>query len=449
MAHRPKVYRGAWALPVSAPPIPRGAVRVDEAGRIESVGPVDRVSAEGADVVDLADSVILPGLVNVHAHPELSVLRGRLESPAFADWIERLVRLKYDVLSPEALRSSTWLGVAEAIAAGVTSLAATDDAGFLLEAMLEAGLRGRVYREVFGPSPERAEPTLRELSGKIDAMRELQSELVDVGIAPHAPYTVSAALFRSLADYAAAEGLPVCVHAAESAAEDEFTREGRGALAERLRARGLEVEATGRSPIAWLAETGVLGVRPLLVHCVRADADDVARIAEAGASLAHCPVSNAKFGHGVAPLLDFLEAGIAVGLGSDSVASNNRVDILEEGRFAALLQRSVHRRPALLGPGELLRLATLDGARALQLEHRVGSLEVGKDADIIAVRLGKPHTTPAADPVAALFHSARGSDVCLTVVRGRVLYSDGEFETLNWRAVAEAAEAAAGEGEVR
>jgi cytosine/adenosine deaminase-related metal-dependent hydrolase len=434
----PTVYRAAWLLPVATAPIASGALRVDVSGCIEAVGPADQVSSDGARIVDLGNAAILPGLVNLHAHPELTILRGRLEAAGFTDWIEQLVELKYRSLTPAALQASTGLGVAEAIAAGVTCLAATDDAGFLLEAMVEAGLRGRVYREVFGPAPEQAEPALAELRKRIAAMRGSRGDLVDVGISPHAPYTVSPGLFEALAGYAAAEALPVCIHAAESEAEERFTREGRGAFAERLRARGIAVQAAGTSPIAWLAETGILQTGPLLVHCVRVDAEDVARIAAAGGSIAHCPISNAKFGHGVAPLPDFLEAGIPVGLGSDSVASNNRVDVLEEARFAALVQRAITGEPGILPAAELLRLATLEGAKALGLESRIGSLVAGKEADIIAVRFDRPHTVPTADPAAALFHSARGGDVVLTIVRGRVLYRDGEFTTLDFDALAEA-----------
>jgi 5-methylthioadenosine/S-adenosylhomocysteine deaminase len=426
------LYRADWVLPVSAPAVRRGAVRVDGDGRIEAVGPASEIPADGAEVVELGAAALLPGLVNVHAHPELTVLRGRLEGLDFPTWIERLIELKYRHLSPEALRVSTALGVAESIAAGVTCLAAPDDAGFLGEVMGAAGLRGRVFAEVFGPDPGRAEASLGRLRERLAETREWASALVDVGIAPHAPYTVSDALFRLLGEYALEEGLAVCIHVAESEAEERFVRQGDGPFARRLRARGIEVPARGVSPVAWLEETGILETRPLLVHCVRIDEDDVARIAAAGATVAHCPVSNARFGHGVAPLVAVLEAGIPVGLGSDSVASNDRVDLLEEARFASLVQRAGYRKAGLLTADRALRLATLDGARALGLNGRTGSLEPGKEADLMAVRLDAPHVTPSGDPTAAVVHAARGGDVCLTVVAGRVLYRDGSFKTLDW-----------------
>ncbi|MEE9155918.1 MAG: amidohydrolase family protein [Gemmatimonadota bacterium] len=434
---KPAVYRAAWVVPVAADPVRDGAVRVNGEGRIEWVGAGSRARLDGADIVDLGETALLPGLVSAHSHPELTLLRGRLETEAFPQWIERLIESKYRSLDSAALLTSTWLGIAESMANGVTCLAAPDDAGFLQEVLQQAGLRGRVYREVFGPDPAEAESALKELRLRIDSMRQDETDRVEVGIAPHALYTASPRLFRALAEYADAESLPVTIHVAESEAEERFVHDGSGPLAARLRARDIEVPATGRSPVAWLAETGILATQPLLVHCVRVDESDVLRVADSGSTIAHCPISNAKFGHGAAPLLFFLELGIPVGLGSDSVASNNRVDILEEARFASLLQRATYRAAGVLSAEETLRLATLEGARALGLEERIGSLEPGKEADLIAVRLDRPWTTPTGDPVAALVHSARGSDVTLTAVGGTVLYRDGRFETLDWDSLAE------------
>lgn len=435
MSSRSAVYRAQWVVPVTGSAIRDGAVRVGAGGRIEAVGPATDVAVEDAETVELGRAILLPGLVNVHAHPELTALRGALDGLPFAGWIERIIDLKYRRLGDAALELSTRLGVAEAIAAGITCLAAPDDAGYLAEVMAEVGLRGRVDREVFGPDPAGAERALTGLEEKLDVMWPAGSDRVQIGIAPHAPYTVSRPLFERLAAFAEDRDLPVSIHVAESAAEDAFVRRGSGPFADRLRARGIEVRATGLSPVRWLAETGILQRPPLLVHCVHVDAEDLRLIAESGASIAHCPLSNAKLGHGLAPLAAFLAAGVPVGLGSDSVASNDRIDLLEEARFATLAQRAHLSDPGFLDPARALRLATLGGARALGLEERVGSLEPGKEADLVAVRLGEPHTTPVGDPVATLIHACRASDVCLTVVAGRVLYRDGEYETLDMDAL--------------
>jgi 5-methylthioadenosine/S-adenosylhomocysteine deaminase len=219
--------------------------------------------------------------------------------------------------------------------------------------------------------------------------------------------------------------LPVAVHAAESADEQALVTRAQGVFAERLRARGIAVLPRGRSTIDLLERTGVLATRPLLIHCVYVDGADIARIAAAGATVAHCPAANARLGHGIAPLMDLLEAGIAVGLGGDSVASNNRTDILEEAHLAQMLQRAHRGDPAALPASQLLRLATLDGARALGLESRTGSLERGKDADLCAIALTAPHVLPVHDPAVAVVHAARAADVILTVVRGRILHGAG------------------------
>ena len=192
-----------------------------------------------------------------------------------------------------------------------------------------------------------------------------------------------------------------------------------------------------------LDRLGVLRARPLLIHCVDVGESDIARISDSGSAVAHCPIANAKLGHGVAPLPELLAAGIRVGLGTDSVGSNNRLDLLEEGRTGALLQRVRLRRPDVINSSDLLRLCTIEGARALGLEARIGTLEPGKDADLCAVSIAGPHTRPVHDPVATLFHSARGSDVLLTVVRGRTLYRDGALRTVDADATGVAMEAAA------
>lgn len=272
---------------------------------------------------------------------------------------------------------------------------------------------------------------MRELRGALDRLRARESDRVRVGISPHAPYTVSDELFRAAALLAREEELPVAIHAAESAPERALVVEGGGDFAPGLRARGIETPPRGRSTIEMLGRLGVLDARPLLIHCVDLDAEDIRRISDAGCAVAHCPVANAKLGHGVAPVPELREAGVRVGLGTDSVGSNNRLDLLEEARIASLLQRARKADPGVLSPAELLSLCTIDGARALGWEDRVGTLEPGKEADLCAVSLSAPHVRPVHDPLAALFHAARGTDVVLTVVAGREVFADGEVRTLD------------------
>lgn len=425
----PTRYTARWVLPVSAPPIPDGAVLVDENGTIAAVGAADQVPVGSANRdIALGDVVLLPGLVNVHAHPELTVFRGLIEDLPFPDWVARLQQTKARAaLSPEDWRVSARLGLFEAAAAGITTVAATEDSGASARALADVGLRGVVYQEVFGPAPEQAEAALVDLRTRVDALRAFESDLVRVGVSPHAPFTVSDALFEGTASFALAEGLPVAVHVAESRAESLLVRRGSGPFADRLSARGIDIEPRAASTVALLERLGVLETRPLLIHCVRVRAPDIARIAAHGASVAHCPIANARLGHGLAPLEAMSAAAIRIGLGTDSVASNNRMDLFEEARAAHLMARARGRSPVALAADSLLRLVTIGGARVLGLDDRIGSLEPGKDADLCAIGLNAPHMRPVHDPVVALFHSARASDVVFTAVRGAPVYRAGDI----------------------
>ena len=436
---RPTLYAAEWVLPVASDPLRNGAVLVDANGVIRAVGPAaDIRTGDDIATVELGSAILLPGLVNVHAHPELAGMRGLLEDLPFHQWIPALRRAKEGARPEQGdhAAAARWTCL-EALAAGVTTIGATEDSGASLDALREAGMRGVVYREVFGPAPAQAQPALRDLILKVDGMRATATDLVHVGISPHAPYTVSDDLFRLVAAYAAAERLPVAVHAAESEAESQLVVDGDGPFAAGLRTRGIETPPRAASPIALLEDAGILATQPLLIHCVRLDDDDIQRIADRGAVVAHCPIANARLGHGIAPVVELASAGVTIGIGSDSVASNNRIDMLEEGRAAQLMQRARLRSAGALNATTLLRMLTLDGARALGLDSHTGSLEVGKDADLCAVRLHAPHTLPVHDPLATLLFSTRGSDVMLTMVRGRILYHDGRFMTLDPARLAE------------
>ncbi|HEX5724461.1 MAG TPA: amidohydrolase family protein [Longimicrobiaceae bacterium] len=441
---RPTVYRAAWVLPVASEPLRGGAVLVGADGRIAAVAPAAALELPpDAEVVELGEAALLPGLVNVHAHPELAAFRGALEDLRFRDWILRLVGTRRAALGDADFEAAARWTMVEALRAGMTTVAATETSAAALGALREAGMRGIVYREVFGPDPRQADEAMCDLRRAVEGFRALETERVRVGVSPHAPYTVSDDLFRAVSEYAVAEGLPMAVHAAESVPERALVEHGGGDFAPGLRARGIETPVRGRSTLELFDRLGVLRARPLLIHCVTPGADDVARIADAGCAVAHCPVANARLGHGLAPYPELRAAGVRVGLGTDSVGSNNRLDLLEEARIASLLQRARLAAHDLLPAAELLRLCTLEGARALRLDDRVGTLEPGKDADLTAVSFAAPHVRPVHDPVAALFHAARGTDVVLTVVCGRVLYRGGQVLTLDEGRVRAAAEASA------
>jgi cytosine/adenosine deaminase-related metal-dependent hydrolase len=415
-------YHATWVVPVSAPPIRDGVVAVD-GSRIAYVGLLDDAPPGNDD--HLGDVVLMPGLVNAHCHLELTAMRGFLEDLDFRRWIIRLTSARRAVLDDGAMLDSARYGIEEGIRAGITSYADTCSSGVVMRAMREAGVRGIMYQEVFGPDPAQCAESMAGLREKVGSLRYLETPLVRLGISPHAPYTVSDDLFRECAKLSREQSLPIAIHVAEGATEHDYVVNASGVFAEGLRRRGISVSSRGTSPVQLLATLGVLETSPLLIHCVRVDQRDIQSIARSRSCIAHCPVSNAKLGHGTAPLDEMLAAGIIVGLGSDSVASNNRLDLLDEARFAILAQR------ARLGSFEIpeavdaLELATAGGARAIGIGDAVGTLEAGKQADLAAFSLDG--IGPVHDPVATAIFSLSGVRARFVAVAGKPLLRDGSL----------------------
>jgi 5-methylthioadenosine/S-adenosylhomocysteine deaminase len=415
-------YHARWVLPITQPPIENGTV-VENDGRITYVGP--RADAPAGKDYELGESILLPGLINTHTHLELTAMRGFLENCQFAEWIDKLRQSRNEVLDDQMLLDSARFGLVEGLEAGITTYADTCSSGVAMQAMLEQEVRGIMYQEVFGPDPSHCDQAMRDLHERLARFTALQTDLVTLGVSPHAPYTVSDPLYAAAAKLARERNLPLAMHIAESAAEEEIVTKASGDFADRWRRRGIEVSKRARSPIALLEKHDVLQPGSLLIHCIRVDDADISTIARRGCSVAHCPASNAKFGHGIAPLLPLLAAGIPVGIGSDSVASNNRMDILDESRLAVLIHRGATRKHDAFGAHQALELATIGGARALGLDDRVGSLEAGKDADLAAFRIDLPRTTPIGDPYSAAIFALPGRSAELVTVRGKVLVEGG------------------------
>jgi len=415
-------YHARWVLPITQPPIENGSV-VESDGLITYVGP--RADAPAGEDYELGDAILLPGLINTHTHLELTAMRGFLENCRFAEWIDRLRQSRNEILNEEALLDSARFGILEGLEAGITTYADTCSSGVVMQAMRELGVRGIMYQEVFGPDPLQADVALRELENRIDKFQREKTDIVSLGVSPHAPYTVSDPLYDAAAQYASSRKLPLAMHIAESQPEYDLVATGSGDFADRWRSRGIEVRRRARSPVELLDRHGALERGPLLIHCVRVDAADIEIMARHRCSVAHCPASNAKFGHGIAPLLPLLAAGIRVGIGSDSVASNNRMDILDEARLAVLIHRAATRQHDAFGAHQALDLATIGGARALGIESRVGSLEVGKDADLAAFKIDIPRTTPIGDPYSAAIFALPGRSADVVTVRGKVLVERG------------------------
>jgi cytosine/adenosine deaminase-related metal-dependent hydrolase len=416
-------YQARWVLPVSRPAVADGVVAVD-GERVAYVGP--RAGAPPGEDADLGNVILMPGLVNAHCHLELTGMRGFLEELDFGDWILRLATAKRAVLtSLDMLVDAARLGIAEGLAAGITTYGDTCHSGAVIAALRDCGVRGIMYQEVFGPDPAQCATSMAELREQVAAARTLETPLVRLGVSPHAPYTVSDELYEATTRFALDEGLPMALHIAEAEVETLLVERGEGRFADGLRARGIPVGPRAPSSVALLERLGVLEAKPLLIHCVRVSPEDRDRIARSGSAVAHCPTANAKLGHGIAPIRELLDAGVRVGLGSDSVASNNRMDLLEEARLATLFQDARLGRHDALTAAEALRLVTLGGAEVLGLADRIGSLETGKDADLAAFSLERAHAVPLHGPEAAALHALRGSDATFVAVAGRVLLRDG------------------------
>ncbi len=411
-------------LPITSAPIENGTVACDN-GVIQYVGPT--ASAPAGESVDLGDTLLLPGLINAHTHLELTAMRGFLEGLSFPEWIDTLRHARNTVLNDDALLDSARLGIAEGLERGITTYADTCSSGVVMQAMHEMGVRGIMYQETFGPDPKSVDLAHADLKARVDRLRPTETSLVKLGVSPHAPYTVSDDLYRITAQYAIEQGLPLAMHIAESQDEDDLVKVGEGEFARRFARRDISVAPRSRSPIELLASLGALPPGTLLIHVVRADTADIAIIADHNCTIAHCPTSNAKLGHGIAPLSDFLAAQIPVGLGSDSVASNNRMDILEEARLATLFQNARTGSPLAVRAETALELATISGARALGMDQAIGSLEVGKAADLCAFKLTAPCTIPAHNPVATAIYALGGNKAELVVVNGEHLVEGGEL----------------------
>lgn len=410
---------------MTQPPITNGAVAVD-GDRIAFVGAAR--DAPRGEVLDLGDAALMPGLVNVHTHLELTPLRHMLEGLDFARWIQTLTQLRRTELSdPADLACGARIGIAEGLLRGVTTYADTSDSATpVATAMHTMGVRGVVFKEVFGPDPRQCAASLAALRDAVRALRSLESDAVRIGVSPHAPYSVSKELFAAVSTFAIADTLPMAVHLAESAFEEDLVVRGEGPYADNWRSRGIDpAGAHARSSVALLHAVGALRAKPLIIHGVRMDTEDVALLAAAQCAVAHCPVSNARFGHGIAPLRAMLDAGLRVGIGTDSVASNNRMDVLDEARVAHLMASARTLSWQAFPAAQALWHATAGGAEALGLWHALGTLAVGAPADLCAFALDGLAAMPLMDVADALVHGVAGSPAKLTVASGRIVVRDG------------------------
>lgn len=399
-----------------------GAVAVHE-GEIVAVGRAEelctRFTAE--ESLDATGCLVLPGLINTHTHLAMTLLRGLADDVTLQGFLERVLPAEAELLAPKNVAAAVRLAIAESVRAGVTS--ALDMYWFheaAERAAREAGWRlhsGPTFMDVPDPPDGRAyEERLAWARRDLEERGAARHGRRPVVFA-HSAYTLSPDQLTEIAALAREFGALLHLHAAENAAE-VTTVEGK----------------YGKRPVELLDSLGVLGPDVLLAHAVDLTGPEIAALARTGTSVAHCPVSNLKLGCGIAPVPRLLSAGVTVGLGTDGAVSSNSLDVLGAVRQAALVHKA-DGDPTAVGAERAVRMATIEGARALGLDEHLGSLEPGKRADLIVLDLNAPHLRPLHDPWSTLAYAAHSADVRDTVVDGRVLMRDRELRTLDERAV--------------
>ena len=405
-----RIVSADWVVPVEGDPLADGAVAIGDDGRIAAVGPSVDLGAGEA----FPGCVILPGFVDCHSHLEYAVYAGFGDGLPFSSWIGLHVARKA-LLDLDDMRAIATDGAHACLRSGITTVGDCSFAGAAAEAASAAGLRGSVYLEVVG----RDESARDRFADLRDRVERVLSERVALGVSPHAPYTCTLELYEACARL----GLPTATHLAESVAEREFLVDGTGdwsAFAEML------VPPPGTTGIRMLAGAGLLGPSLVAAHCVHVEDDEIALLARHGVGVAHCPRSNGILGCGIAPVARLLDAGIPVGIATDSPASTPSFDLFEELRTAIVAARARERRPDALSAHTALELATLGGARVLGLDAEVGSVVAGKWADLTVISLDDSPLSPVEDPVVAAVLGGSPDRVAATLVAGEDRYRRGK-----------------------
>jgi 5-methylthioadenosine/S-adenosylhomocysteine deaminase len=389
-------------------------------GRVAALGPVDPDGARprAETCIDARGGIIMPGLVNTHTHLPMTLFRGLADDLPLETWLhDHIFPAEGRHITPATVGWGARLACAEMLLSGTTTCCD----GYFLEDQVAAAVADTGMRAVLGqgvidfPAPGVPDP-----GDNITAARDFlvrwrsRTPLITPAVFCHSPYTCSPETLRAAKALAAESGALFQIHAAETRQECDASR-----------------ARHGLSPIAFLDRLGLLSQGTLLVHCVWADGRDIARIAAGGAAISHNPQSNMKLASGIAPVTDFLAAGIIVGLGTDGCASNNDLDLLHEMDTAAKLHKVKSGDPTACPARTVVEMATIRGAEAIGLGAVTGSLEIGKAADIIVLAADAPHLVPLYHPASHLVYAARGDDVREVLVAGRRLVAGGRLQSLD------------------
>jgi cytosine/adenosine deaminase-related metal-dependent hydrolase len=429
---RRTILRNVTAVTMNpAQPVVRGNL-VIETGRIAAIGEPSTTSRAGDDFVHCEGMVAIPGIVQAHIHLTQTLFRNRADDLELMDWLRQRI-WPYEAAHDEASSlASARLGLAELVAGGTTAIldmGTVKHHDAIFRAAEESGIRytgGKTMmdiatdgvpaglRESTKDSLDEAEALAKRWHGK--AMGRLR-----YAYAPRFVVTCTDELLKESALRAKALGTPVHIHASENRGEIDLVR-----------------KRTGKGNLEWLEELGVLGSRAAIAHCVHLDEGDESRLKNGGASAVHCPSSNLKLASGICPVPRLLEAGVNVALGADGAPCTNNLDGLLEMLLAALIQKPLH-GPRAMPAAAVLRMATLGGARALGLDKEIGSLEIGKRADLVVLDLLTPHTSPFEDPVSAVVYAARPENVKHVLVDGEFIKRDFRLHRVDTRDVSQKA----------
>ena len=401
--------------------IVRGDLLISD-GRIAGVGGESSTNVD--EVIDANGCAVLPGFVQTHLHLCQTLFRGAADDLSLIDWLKKRVWPMEAAHTAESVRASAQLSIVELIKSGTTCaltmetvrhteevLRVVEESGFratIGKCMMDRG--DDVPRELYEETHESVQESLR----LIDKWHGRADGRIRCCFAPRFAISCTQELLSEVGQLARERGVMIHTHAAENKNECEIVE-----------------RETGKRNVAYLDSLGISGAHVMLAHCIHLDDEEMKTLARTKTNVAHCPSSNLKLGSGIARVSEMMERGISVSLGADGAACNNRLDMFTEMRTAALLQKALH-GPEVLPAARALRMATIDGACALGLEKEIGSLVLGKRADVILVDLARAHSSPQRDDVvSALVYSAGGSDVRMTIIEGRVLTRDGELLTLN------------------
>lgn len=390
-------------------------------GRILEIG--ERIDDSATETIDANGCAILPGFVQTHIHLCQTLFRGAADDLSLIDWLKKRIWPMEAAHNQKSIRASARLGIAELIKGGTTCALTMETVRHteeVLRVVEETGFRATVGKCMMDKGqdlpPALAERTQDSISESVELIENWHGKAdgrIRCCFAPRFAVSCSRELLSEVAKIARERDVMIHTHASENKTECEMVERD-----------------TGMRNAAYLDSIGISGAHVMLAHCVHVDESELELLNRIGTNVAHCPSSNLKLGSGIAPVAEMLERGISVSLGADGAPCNNRLDMFTEMRTAALLQKALH-GPEVLPANRALRMATIEGARALGLADEVGSLEVGKRADVVVVDLKQLHSSPEADVISSLVYSTQPSDVRATIIDGRMVMRDGELTTMD------------------